>query len=50
MEISAPDQGSLFGNTPNVDGVQVVSGQVRALPDNPTDDEIEPLTDQARSG
>lgn len=46
MEISPPDQGSLFGNTLNVDGVQVVSGQVRPLPDNPTDDEIEPLTDQ----
>jgi DNA polymerase elongation subunit (family B) len=42
MEASAPGQNSLFGNTPNVEGVEVVSGQVRPLPDNPTDDEIKP--------
>jgi DNA polymerase elongation subunit (family B) len=42
MEISAPGQGSLFGNTPNVEGVEVVSGQVRPLPENPTDEEIAP--------
>jgi hypothetical protein len=42
MEISAPGQSSMFGNTPNVEGVEVVSGQVRDLPENPTDSEIKP--------
>ena len=42
MEQSAPGQSSLFGNTPNVEGVQVVSGQVRPLPENPSDEEIRP--------
>ena len=47
MEVSPPGQSSLFGNKYNVDGVQIVREQVRELPSNPSDSEIEPSHDPA---